>query len=351
MNLKNVFTQIQNKKVMVIGDIIVDEYIWGDVNRISPEAPVPVFETTEERKGCGGAANVAQNIVSLGGEAQLIGVIGKDRDGEKLIQMLNHTGVGTTDISIDVQRPTSKKTRVIVSAATTDSLQRNANSLEPMSLHQGHHLLRIDRESKQQISALIKERLMSAITSQIAESDAIIFADYDKGVVSAELIKAVVTDAKPYGIPIIVDPKQNNFWHYQGVTALTPNHKEAGAALQQEISDVSHLITVGEKILDQLSLKALLITREEEGMSLFKRDLDGTLEVDHLPPDSGEVTDVTGAGDTVVAVFTLSLAAQIDYHSAAQLANLAGGIVVGKMGCATVTPEELHQAIHALPEI
>jgi len=350
VNLKNVITQIQNKKVMIIGDIIVDEYIWGDVDRISPEAPVPVFEMAAERSGCGGAANVAQNIVSLGGKAELVGVIGKDRDGEKLIQMLKHTGVGTADICIDVQRPTSKKTRVIVSTANADLLQQSTSSSETLSLHQGHHLLRIDRESKQEISVLIKEHLMSAIISQMAESDAIIFADYDKGVVSAELIKDVVTHAKPYGIPIIVDPKQNNFWHYQGVTALTPNHKETGAAVQQEITDMSHLIAIGEQILDQLSLKVLLITREEEGMSLFTRDSDGTLQVEHLPAYSKEVADVTGAGDTVAAVFTLALAAQVGYRNAAQLSSLAGGVVVGKMGCATVTPEELHLAIDTLPE-
>ncbi|MDE0634550.1 MAG: PfkB family carbohydrate kinase [Candidatus Poribacteria bacterium] len=351
MNLKNVFTQLQDKRVMVIGDIIVDEYVWGDVNRISPEAPVPVFEMTEEKTSCGGAANVAQNIVSLGGKAQLIGVIGKDRDGEKLVQMLNPIGVGTTDICMDVQRPTTKKTRVIVRSDTAGSSRQNVHIAENLSLQQGHHLLRIDRESKQEITAMLRERLLSAAISQIAESDAIIFSDYDKGVVSAELIKAVVTHAERYGIPVVVDPKRNNFWKYKGVTALTPNHKEAGMAVQEEITDVSHLITVGEKILDRLSLKTLLITREEEGMSLFQRNSDDTLQVEHLPSNSGKVTDVTGAGDTVVAVFALALAAQADYRTAAQLSSLAGGIVVNKMGCATVIPEELHQAIDALPKI
>lgn len=329
----------------------MDEYIWGDVNRISPEAPVPVFEMTTENLSCGGAANVAQNIASLGGRAELIGVIGKDRDGEKLIQMLNPMRINTADICMDAQRPTSKKTRVIVNTATIDVLLQSPHSSEAVPLQQGHHLLRIDRESKQEVSAMIRERLMRAVISQISESDAIIFADYDKGVVSAELIKAVVTHAEPYGIPIIVDPKRNNFWSYEGVTALTPNHKEAGAAFQEEITDVSHLIAAGEKILDQLSLKALLITREAEGMSLFQRDSDGTLQVEHLPPHSITVTDVTGAGDTVAAVFSLALAAQVDYCRAAQLSNLAGGVVVGKMGCATVTPDELHQAIAALPEM
>ena len=270
MNLKTITTQFQDKHIMIIGDIIMDEYIWGDVNRISPEAPVPIFEMTTEKTGCGGAANVAQNIVSLGGEATLIGVIGKDRDGEKLIQMLNPLGVNTTDICMDVQRPTSKKTRVIVRPSISDSSITSVNNTEKLIQLQGQHLLRIDKESQLEISSNIRERLLSTVISQLHNCHAIIFADYDKGVVSPELIKTVTTRAKPYDIPIIVDPKRNNFWHYKGVTALTPNHKEVGAALHEEITDVSHLITAGEQILDRLSLQALLITREEEGMSLFQ---------------------------------------------------------------------------------
>ena len=347
MNLINVLAQFQNKRVMIIGDVILDEYIWGDVNRISPEAPVPVYEMSGERIGCGGAANVAQNIVSLGGNTELIGVIGKDRDGEKLLQKLNSMGIGTTDICMDVQRPTSKKTRVIVNPNTIDSTLRVEDSNDFNGMHQGHHLLRIDRESKQEIATKVRERLLHGTMSQMGNCDAIIISDYDKGVVSHELINAVVAHAKPYSIPIIVDPKRNNFWHYEGVTALTPNHKEAGAAIQVEITNVSHLIAVGEKILDQLSLRTLLITREEEGMSLFQRNTDGTIQVDHLPPHSREVIDVTGAGDTVVAVFTLALAAKADCHSAAKLSCLAGGIVVGKMGCSTTTPAELIKVINS----
>ena len=329
---------------MVIGDIILDEYIWGDVNRISPEAPVPVFDMTAKETSCGGAANVAQNIAKLGGKAELVGVIGKDREGERLVQMVTAMDIGTTGICMDVQRPTSTKTRVIAYADATDPSRADANP----SLHPGHHLLRIDRESKQEVSAILRERLLAAVLAQLPESDAVIFSDYDKGVVSPELIRAVVASAQPENIPIIVDPKRDNFWHYEGATALTPNHKEAGAAVQEEITDLSHLVAVGEKILARLSLKTLLITRDAEGMSLFQRDAAGTLQVEHLPPQSFTVRDVTGAGDTVAAVFTLALAAHADFHSAAQLSNLAGGIVVGKMGCATVTPTELLRAIEAL---
>ena len=327
---------------MIIGDVIVDKYIWGDVHRISPEAPVPVFETKAEETGCGGAANVAQNVASLGGNAILVGVIGKDSEGENLVQMLTETNLVTTKVCIDAERPTSTKTRVIARVNTTFT------SCEPDS---GHHLLRIDRESKQKISSGMRKQLLDTIVSQLPTSDAIIFADYDKGVVNAQLIKDVVKHAQPYGMPIIADPKQNNFWHYEGITAVTPNHTEAGTAVHEEITDVPHLVAVGEKILNQLSLKALLITRDAKGMSLFQRNPDGTLKVEHLPPNSSIVTDVTGAGDTVVAVFTLALAANAEFHSAALLSSLAGGIAVGKMGCATVAPKELLNAIENMKPI
>ncbi len=337
MNLKTTFAQLQGKRVIIIGDVIVDAYIWGDVNRISPEAPVPVFEIEAEKIGCGGAANVAQNIASLGGNAILIGVIGKDREGEKLIQMLTEMNLSTTGICVDSERPTSTKTRVIARAAATHFSGQEQDS--------GHHLLRIDRESKQEISIAMRSHLLDIIVSQLPDSDAIIFADYDKGVINAHLISEVMKQAQSYDIPVIVDPKQNNFWHYKNVTAITPNYKEACTAVREEVTDISQLRIVGEKILNRLSLKTLLITRDADGMSLFQRKPDGSLHVEHLPPYADIVTDVTGAGDTVVAVFTLALAANADFYSAAVLSSLAGGIVVGKLGCATATPKELLNAI------
>ncbi len=337
MNLKTTFAQLQGKRIIVVGDVIVDAYIWGDINRISPEAPVPVFEAETEKTGCGGAANVAQNIASLGGNAILVGVIGKDRDGEKLVQMLAEMDLSTIGICVDSERPTSTKTRVIARANTTNFTGRERGS--------GHHLLRIDRESKQEISIAMRRHLLDIVVSELPDSDAIIFSDYDKGVINAPLISEVMKHAQPYNVPVIVDPKQNNFWSYKNVTAITPNYKEACTAIREEINDVSQLPTVGEKILNRLSLKALLITRDAEGMSLFQRKTDGSLHVENLPPYANIVSDVTGAGDTVVAVFTLALAADADFYSAAVLSSLAGGIVVGKLGCATVTPKELLNAI------
>ncbi len=331
---------------MIVGDIILDEYIWGDVNRISPEAPVPVIEICGERMGCGGAANVAQNIVGLGGNTELIGVVGKDRDGEQMLQMLNTVGIGTTDVCVDVLRHTSKKTRVIVQSDNTDSIQLcYSNRPDDVVPHQGQHLLRIDRETKNEITGLVRTSVIDAFRSQLDNTDAVIFADYDKGVFSLELIKELVNLAKLRSVPIVVDPKHDNFWHYEGVTALTPNHKEAGHAMQKEIVDELSLIDIGTHILKQLSLPTLLVTREEKGMSLFQRDSNGDLQVEHIPPHSTDVIDVTGAGDTVVSVFTLALAAGADFYRAAILSSIAGGIVVGKMGCANVTIDELHNAI------
>ncbi len=318
---------------MVIGDIILDEYVWGDVTRISPEAPVPVFEISGKVVGCGGAANVAQNVASLKGEVELIGVIGKDGAGEKLVQKLSELNIGATGICIDRERPTSTKTRVIVGSGT--------------GLQQGHHLLRIDKEAKCSISVALRETLLSTVVSRLSRVDAIVFADYDKGVVSDALIQSVVAHASPFGIPIIADPKRNNFWYYEGVTAVTPNQKEAAGAVRREIRDDTDLVAIGEEILVRLGVKVVLITRDEAGMTLFFQNLDGGLEVLHLPPHSGTVTDVTGAGDTVAAVFTLSMAAGVDIRGAAQLSSLAGGVVVRKMGCATVTPGELLAEIAA----
>lgn len=345
MNLKNISTQFQNKRIIVIGDIIIDEYIWGDVNRISPEAPVPIIDIEGERLSCGGAANVAQNLRSLGANAELIGVIGKDRDGEKLLQMLNTKDIETSNVIIDIQRYTSKKTRVIVNSDRSSIRQQTLNNNKNIVPHQGHHLLRVDRETKQDISGLVRNHIIEAINTKLDEVDAIIFADYDKGVFSQKLITTILEHAKSINIPIVVDPKRKNFWNYRGVTALTPNHREIANATQEEITDVSHLIEIGEKVLDKLSLKSLLITREEEGMSLFQRATDGVLQVEHIPSHSTDVVDVTGAGDTVIAVFTLALAAAADNYHAALLSSLAAGLAVGKMGCANVTPEELNDAI------
>jgi D-beta-D-heptose 7-phosphate kinase/D-beta-D-heptose 1-phosphate adenosyltransferase len=348
VNLQTLLEQLEGKHIVIIGDVILDEYVWGDVNRISPEAPVPVLEVTAETTRFGGAANVAHNVTSLGGRVDLIGVIGDDSNGTTLTRMFQNTQINIAGICIDPSRPTSTKTRVI-----------------------GRHqqIVRIDRESKRAIDASLRHQLLEAATERIPQADAIIFEDYDKGVVSVELIQDVLSQARYYHKPVVVDPKVENFWNYKGVTSITPNHKEAGAALSRAITDEASLIGVGEEILERLALEGLLITRGESGMSLFRRERDNPpsipplergeggifplergagrmLRVDHIPVSSPrEVFDVTGAGDTVVAVFTLALAAGADMLDAARLSNLAGGVVVGEVGCVAITREALSQAI------
>ena len=326
MDLQTVLDQLQRKYIVIIGDLILDEYVWGAVDRISPEAPVPVIEVASETTRFGGAANVAHNIVSLGGKVDLIGVVGNDSNGRTLTGLLQDVGINTEGICIDPSRPTSTKTRVI-------------------ARHQ--QLVRIDRESKKSVGVSLQEQLLKSATDRIPDADAVVFEDYDKGVVSRTLIQDVLRQACTHSKPVIVDPKVENFWNYNGVTAITPNHKEAGAALNQTITDEASLIAVGEEVMRRLDLKGLLITRGEQGMSLFRKiGEQRQLQVDHIPTQPREVFDVTGAGDTVAAVFTLALAARADMLYAAQLSNLAGGIVVGEIGCVAVTRDKLSQTIH-----
>ena len=332
VSLQTVLDQLEGRHVLIIGDVILDEYIWGDVNRISPEAPVPVLEIASETTRTGGAANVAQNIVNLGGRVDLIGVVGDDDNGKTLIQMLERIGVDASGICIDADRPTSTKTRVIARTSDTST-----------STHQ--QLVRLDRESQAPVKTAIHERLLENALNRIPNVDAIVFEDYDKGGVSSRLIESVLRTARQHGKPVVVDPKVENFWNYKGVTSITPNHKEAGLAVNQRISDEDSLISVGGEILDRLNLEGLLITRGEQGMSLFRRTRDGELRVDHIPTQAQEVFDDTGAGDTVVAVYTLALAAKADMLEAAQLSNLAGGIVCGEVGCVAVNREQLLQGI------
>lgn len=332
MGLQTVLDQLEGKHVLIIGDVILDEYIWGDVNRISPEAPVPVLEIASETTRTGGAANVAQNIVNLGGRVDLIGVVGDDSNGKTLIQMLEQVGIDASGICTDTDRPTSTKTRVIARTSDTST-----------STHQ--QLVRLDRESQVPVKSAIHEQLMENALNRIPYVDAIVFEDYDKGGVSGRLIQGVLRSARQHGKPVVVDPKVENFWNYKGVTSITPNHKEAGLAVNQKIFDKDSLVSVGEEILDRLNLEGLLITRGEQGMSLFRRSREGELCVDHIPTQAQEVFDDTGAGDTVVAVYALALAAGADMLDAAQLSNLAGGIVCGEVGCVAVNRDQLLHGI------
>ena len=308
-------------KILVIGDLILDEFIWGTVDRISPEAPVPVVWMERESAMPGGAANVASNVRALGGQVRLTGLIGSDAGGERLRRELESRGISTEEILMDSSRPTTTKTRVIA--------------------HR-QQVVRIDREKTHGIRVPLLKRLIAVAQQAIPKVDGVIIEDYGKGLISPALLKPVVGLAKRWAKVITVDPKEEHFSYYRGVTALTPNKSEAALAAKVPISDERSLLAAGKKILKTLRPEVLLITRGEEGMSLFYQEGNGPVRI---PTVAREVFDVSGAGDTVIAAFTLAKAAGASFLEAAVLANAAAGVVVGKVGVATCSPQELASQI------
>ncbi len=310
-------------RVLVLGDVILDSYLRGQVTRISAEAPVPILEVDSEEYLLGGAANVAANLASLGASCDLIGVVGDDAPGREFRKLLARMGVSDESLVTDPSRPTSHKTRVVA---------RN------------QQMVRLDRESRTPVGEATRDLALDRLRDRIRFADSIIIEDYDKGLLDEGLIVAARDMARERGIPVVVDPKLENFWHYGGVTCVTPNVHEAGAAAEHRISTSADLRAVGARLLRELALDHLLITRGADGMALFERDgADVTLT--HVPAVAREVFDVTGAGDTVVAVYSLALATGMAPVNAARLANYAGGLVVGHVGCASVDRVELADAV------
>jgi len=319
-SLKRYLSRFRRVRLLVVGDLMLDHYIWGKVNRISPEAPVPVVNVTSESLLLGGAANVANNVLSLGGRVELCGVIGPDDAGRKFLHALSQAGLGTDGIVVEKERQTTKKTRIIAHS---------------------QQVVRFDREQREKISKESQQRLSDFIQDQIKSVDGIIVSDYAKGVIAPNLMQGLMTLSRRNGISVIVDPKVSHFDLYQGSTVVTPNHLEAEQASGIETDAGDDLITVGKMLLKQLGSEAVLITRGEHGMSLFERR--GT--VTHIPTMAKAVFDVTGAGDTVISTLGLALAAGAQMREAAVLSNLAAGIVVGIVGTATVSREALETAL------
>ncbi|MDP3723414.1 MAG: D-glycero-beta-D-manno-heptose-7-phosphate kinase [Candidatus Omnitrophota bacterium] len=302
-------------KILVVGDLILDEFVWGKVHRISPEAPVPVVWVQSESVMPGGAANVANNISALGAQVSVVGLVGEDRWGARLVEELASRQVQTSGI-LRSPRPTTVKTRVIA-----------------------HHqqVVRVDREQRAALAPGLIDRLIRAVTERLAEVDAVIIEDYGKGVITRQLLEAVIPLAKRRRKIVTVDPKEEHFDLYRRVTALTPNRAEAGEAVGRELESDADVIQAGEEILRRLQCEGVLMTLGEDGMCLFERGGRRT----RIPTVAQEVFDVAGAGDTVIATFTLALAGGATMEQAARIANHAAGLVVGKLGVAVVTPLEL----------
>ena len=307
-------------RVLVVGDVMLDEFLWGKVARISPEAPVPVVEVTHQSFHLGGAGNVANNVNALSGQAVLAGVIGRDVAGDKVRLSLVQSGVDDALALAESGRPTTVKTRIVA-----------------------HHqqVVRADRERTEDVPREVEDALLERIREALPSCRAVVVSDYAKGVVTPRVMKALRTAAARQGVPVLVDPKVRHFDLYRGATVVTPNQSEAEQAAGTRIRGEDDLRATGEKILRRLDCGAALVTRGEHGMSLFVRDAKPL----HIPTAAQEVFDVTGAGDSVVATLALALATGAALPEGAVLANLAAGIVVGKLGTATASPEELLQAI------
>lgn len=314
--IKKTIANFKNAKVMVIGDLILDEFLWGDVSRISPEAPVPVVWVKKESFMPGGASNVANNISSLGAKVFLVGVIGDDERGAILKSELEQKGIDTSGIFVDESRPTILKTRVVA---------------------QHQQVVRIDKEKVDPLSPAIISKMTDFVRDNVKSMNAVVIEDYGKGVISPKLLAKVVPFARRCNKIISVDPKEEHFRYYNGITVITPNNHEAARAVGFEIKDDATLRRAGQALLNKIRCKIALVTLGENGMAVFQKNK----PMKHIPTVAQEVFDVSGAGDTVIANYTLSLASGADPIQSAHIANCAAGIVVGKVGIAVVTPEEL----------
>ncbi len=320
--LINIVYSWREKKVIIIGDIMIDEYIIGKIERISPEAPVPILEVEEEKHILGGAANVANNIKTLGGAPILFGVIGKDKSGEKLIELLEERKIKNY-LLIDEKRPTTTKTRL---------------------LSMGQQIVRMDREYRAYIDQELEKKLIENIEKSIDTVDLVILSDYAKGVLTPSLTQKIANLAQRKGKKVVVDPKGKDYAKYQKVSYITPNEKEAKLATNME--ENFDIILCAKKLIEIVNSEGIIITRGEKGIFLYINDT-----YYFIPALKVEVRDVTGAGDTVISTFSLALSTGADPLEACILSNFAGSCVVRKLGTSTITPSELISIIPPKIEI
>ncbi len=317
--LQKVVQQFSDQPILVVGDLMLDRYVWGRVERISPEAPVPVVEVVKETVHLGGAANVAYNLAVLKARPLLVGVVGRDEAGDRLVEELHRQEISSEGIVRDKGRSTTIKTRIIA---------------------HNQQVCRTDREDKTPLSQGTVDQMRSAYQPLLEQAKGMILSDYGKGALSAALVVGLIQEARRTKKFLAVDPKTGDFSVYRGASIVTPNKKEAVRASGVEIVDEASFIQAGEKLLEVTASDYLLITRGEEGMTLF----DGK-EHSHIPTVAREVFDVSGAGDTVIASLTLAVAAGASILDAAILANHAAGVAVGKLGTAAASGEEILSSI------
>jgi D-beta-D-heptose 7-phosphate kinase/D-beta-D-heptose 1-phosphate adenosyltransferase len=307
-------------RLLVVGDLMIDEYVWGAVDRISPEAPVQVVSVLREDLTLGGAGNVANNLRALGARVAVAGVVGTASDGNHLIEMFRELAVDCRGVVQEAERPTTRKTRIIAS---------------------NQHVLRVDRETKRDIAAASFDRLAHFVESVMPEMDAVLVSDYNKGLITRELMARLTAAARRQGKAVIVDPKGVDYLKYKSATLLTPNRKEASLASGVQIVDDASLSAAARQIMATAELDQLLITLGQEGMALFQTDK----PVYRVATRARQVYDVSGAGDTVLSVLGLALGLGASFEESTKMANAAAGVVVGKVGTAPIRIEELLSAV------
>lgn len=308
--------------LLVVGDLMLDRFIWGEVERLSPEAPVPVLRVVSEKNSLGGAANVVHNVRALGGRVTVCGIVGKDEAGARIVSALRKIGASTAGVFADPGFETIQKSRIIASP---------------------HHqqIVRLDRENRRAVGEEILKKMRRFIVARAADFDAIVVSDYGKGAIHDELLKGIAAICARRKTAYVVDPKKENYEFYRNPTLITPNKNEASEASGIPIRDERSLLAAGKRLMRKWRAEAVLITRGAEGMTLFR----ARAAVRHFPTESREVFDVTGAGDTVVAVCALALASGAGYADAAVMANVAAGFVGDEVGTVAVPLERLRNGV------
>jgi D-beta-D-heptose 7-phosphate kinase/D-beta-D-heptose 1-phosphate adenosyltransferase len=319
----DIVSALGGHRVVVLGDLMLDRYLWGKAERISPEAPVPVVKVQREELKLGGAANVALNLAALGDTPVLVGLIGEDSQAHQLRQELAVRNFDDSGLVATAERPTSQKTRVIAGS---------------------QQVVRVDREDDAETDGELARAILQRFEAQLPNADAVLISDYGKGTLSAEVVDRAVQVARARGLFVAVDPKETHFHRYRDVSILTPNHHEACFAAGRKVKDDAGIREIGEQLRGQLNAEYLLITRGEAGMTLFARDAAPV----HIPTVAQHVYDVTGAGDTVIATLTAAVAGGIDTPDACRLANVAARRAVAEVGSYAVTRDELKRELVAL---
>ena len=318
-HLTEILARFSGRRLIVLGDMMLDEFIWGEVRRISPEAPVPVVEVKRETLQAGGAGNVVSNLIELGATAIPVGIIGDDEGGSRMRDLFLHRGAEVSSLLTVPGRPTTRKTRIVAHS---------------------QQMVRADREDRSPVDSGIEEAILRKFRAALESADAVIISDYDKGLLTPNLLREAITATHAAGKQVSLDPKIRNFQHYREVDVITPNQIEAERATGIEIVDQETLVAAAQRIRRMLDCRHVLITRGEHGMSLLEES--GLLI--NIPTTAREVYDVTGAGDTVIATLTLALASGATPEEAAIIANQAAGIVVAKVGTATASRAEIERA-------